>query len=311
MYGCGNFNKETEMRMKKSVVTIGVFDGVHIGHRAVIKRTVDRAKAIGAISVVVTFDPHPLKVLGAGHLVPSLTSLKHRVNAIKALGAGKVVIMKFNKRLAAMEPRAFIMNIIRKELNGVEIFVGEDFCFGRGAGADMKTLKRIGRTAGLKVHSVKAIKRDGKIISSSEIRRLIVAGRIKEASRLLGRPFSILGTVISGAKLARVLGYPTANINPHHEAMLPSGVYAVRVKFNNRVFKGVMNIGIRPTFYDHGRDVEPSIEVHIFGFHGSIYNKDLEIVFVKRIRAEKKFNTIDSLIQQVRTDERTAKRLLS
>ncbi|MCX5667493.1 MAG: riboflavin biosynthesis protein RibF, partial [Candidatus Omnitrophica bacterium] len=259
----------------------------------------------------VTFDPHPLKVLGADHLVPSLMSLKHRVNAIKGLGVDKVIVMKFDKRLSEMEPGGFIKNVIQKELNAQEIFVGEDFCFGKAAGADIKALKRIGGTAGLKVYSVKAVKRDGQVISSSEIRRLVVAGGIKEASELLGRPFSILGTVVSGAKLARVLGYPTANINPHHEAMPPSGVYAVKVKLGKKLFKGVMNIGVRPTFYDHGMEPEPSIEVHIFGFHGSIYGKDLEIVFVKRMRAEKKFNTIDSLIEQVRTDEKSAKRLLS
>ena len=297
--------------MKKSVVTIGVFDGVHVGHQAVIKKTVNRARVAGAVSVVVTFDPHPLKVLGASHLVPSLMSLKHRVNIIKGLGVDRVIVMKFDKRLSGMEPDVFIRNVIKKELNAVEIFVGEDFCFGKGAWADIKTLKRIGEAAGLKVYPVKAVKISGRTISSSEIRKLVVAGRIREASKLLGRPFSILGTVVSGARLARVLGYPTANINPHHEAMPPSGVYAVRVKFNKKLFKGVMNIGVRPTFYDHGRDTEPSIEVHIFGFHGSIYGKDLEIVFVKRMRPEKKFNTIDSLIKQVKRDEKSARRLLS
>ncbi len=297
--------------MKKSVVTIGVFDGVHIGHRAVIKKIVRRAKAVGAVSIVVTFDPHPLKVLGAGHLVPSLMSLKHRVRAIKDMGVDKVMVMKFDRRLSGMDPDGFIKNIIRKRLNAVEVFVGEDFCFGKGAGADIRALKRIGTAAGLKVYPVPAVRSEGRIISSSGIRGLVSAGRIREASKLLGRPFSILGTVVSGAKLARVLGYPTANINPHHEAMPPSGVYAVNVKLNKRLLKGVMNIGVRPTFYDHGRDAEPSIEAHIFDFHGSIYGKDLEIIFVKRIRAEKKFNTIDSLIAQVRRDEKAAKRLLA
>ena len=298
-------------KKNESIATIGVFDGVHIGHRAVIKKVVDRAKAVGTVSVVVTFDPHPLKVLGAGHLVPSLMSLKHRVDTIKKMGVDKVIIMKFDKRLSRMEPGRFIGDVIRKELNAREIFVGEDFCFGKGAGANIKALKRIGRMSGLKVYPVRAVKRNGQVISSSEIRRLIVSGKIKEASGLLGRPFSILGTVVSGARLARALGYPTANINPHHEAMPPGGVYAVRVKLNKKLFKGIMNIGTRPTFYDHGKDIEPSIEVHIFGFRGSIYGKDMEIVFVKRMRPEKKFNTIDSLIEQVKRDEKAAKKLLS
>lgn len=298
------------MSIKRSVVTIGVFDGVHMGHQAVIKKIVDRAKAIGAMSIAVTFDPHPLKVLGAGRLVPSLMSLKHRVNLIKGLGVDKVVVIKFDKRLSGMEPGVFIKNIIQKELNAAELFVGEDFCFGKGAGADMKALKRIGETSGLKARSVKAVRRNGRTISSSEIRRLVVAGKIKEASGLLGRPFSILGTVVSGAKLARVLGYPTANINPHHEAMPPSGVYAVRVKFKGRFFNGVMNIGVRPTFYNHGRDEEPSIEVHIFGFHGRIYGRDLEIIFDAKLRNEIRFKTIDSLVAQIKDDALRAQLLL-
>ena len=296
---------------KYSIVTIGVFDGVHIGHQAVIKKVVHRARAIGAISVTITFDPHPMTVLSPGHFVPRLISLKHRVRLIKDLGIDKVQVINFDKRIANMPPEKFVKDIVAGRLNAKEIFVGEDFCFGRHAGADIKELKRIGEMAGLKVHPVKAVKRDGRIISSSEIRRLVVAGKIKEASDLLGRPFSILGTVVSGAKLARVLGYPTANINPHHEAIPPSGVYAVKVKLDKKLLKGVMNIGVRPTFYDHGRDTEPSIEVHIFSFHGSVYGRDLEIIFVKRMRAEKKFNTIDSLIEQVRKDEKAAKRLLS
>ena len=189
--------------------------------------------------------------------------------------------------------------------------MGEDFCFGRGAKAGVKELKIIGRKYGLKIHAVKHLKRAGSIVSSSLIRRLVIAGRISEASKLLGRPFSILGTVVGGAKLARSLGYPTANVNPHHEAIPPSGVYAVKVKFKERFFKGIMNIGIRPTFYDRGTDEEPSIEVHIFNFHGKIYGKDLEIIFADKLRNEKKFKTIDSLVRQIKKDEALARRNLS
>lgn len=299
------------MSIKGSVVTIGVFDGVHIGHRAVIKKVVQRAQAIGEIGVAVTFDPHPMTILSTGHFVPSLISLKHRIRLIKDLGIDKVQVINFDKRIAKMLPEKFVKDIVIKKLNAKEIFVGEDFCFGAGAQADAKALKEIGRAYGLKVSIVKHVKKDGAIVSSSIIRKFVIKGEIDMASRLLGRPYSILGTVVGGAKLARILGYPTANLNPHHEAVPPNGVYAVKVKFNGKFFKGVMNIGVRPTFYDHGHDKEPSIEVHIFGFHGSIYGKDLEILFVKRIRAEKKFNTIDSLIEQVRKDEKAAKGLLT
>lgn len=296
---------------KHSVVTIGVFDGVHIGHKAVIKKVAMRAKALGANSAVVTFDPHPLKVLSPRHFIPSLISLKHRIKLIKELGIDKVLVMKFDKRMAGMPPAKFIKDIIIKKLNAEEIFVGEDFCFGSRAQADVNALKAIGKRFGLKVNVIRHIKQRGVPVSSSAIRRLVINGIINKASELLGRPYSILGTVVSGSHLGHLLGYPTANINPHHEAIPPSGVYAVRVKFKGRPYKGVMNIGTRPTFYDHGRDKEPSIEVHIFDFNERIYGKDLEIIFVKELRGERKFKQIDSLIEQIKKDSRQARMVLS
>ena len=268
------------------------------------------AKAIGAKSVVVTFDPHPLKVLSPGHFVPSLISVKHRVKLIKELGIDRVIVMSFNKKTALMPAEKFIKDIVIKNLNAKEIFVGEDFCFGKNAAGHAQTLKSIGKKEGIKVNIVQHVKKEGLVVSSSLIRKLIVSGQIDKASRLLGRAYSILGTVVGGSKLARKLGYPTANINPHHEAIPPSGVYAVRVRFKERLFNGVMNIGVRPTFYSCGRDEEPSVEVHIFDFSSRIYGKDLEILFVKKLRDEKKFKTIDSLIEQIKNDEALARKVL-
>jgi riboflavin kinase/FMN adenylyltransferase len=193
-----------------------------------------------------------------------------------------------------------------KKFRARAIVVGEDFRFGKDASSGIQDLVRIARARSVKVDIVRHLKRGGKIISSTIIRKMVLKGRIDKASELLGRPFSILGTVVGGARLARKLGYPTANVNPHHEAMPPSGVYAVRIKFGSRLYNGVMNIGVKPTFYDHGRDREPSIEVHIFGFRQRIYGRDLEITFVRRLRAEKKFKTIDSLIRQIKRDESEA-----
>lgn len=294
-----------------SVVTIGVFDGVHIGHKAIIKKVAMRAKMIGLKSVVVTFDPHPLKVLRPRHFVPSLISLKHRVKLIKDIGIDNVLVMKFSKKIASMPPEKFVNDIIIRRLNAKEIFVGEDFCFGKGAKGHVDILKAIGRMKGLKVNVIQHVKKERVIVSSSLIRRLVVNGQIDKVSRLLGRQYSILGTVVGGSKLARLLGYPTANINPHHEAIPPGGVYAVKVRFKKKLFKGIVNIGVRPTFYDHGRDEEPSIEAHIFDFGYRIYGLDLEILFVKKLRNEKKFKTIDSLVEQIKKDERIARRCLA
>jgi len=295
------------MSVKNSVVTIGVFDGVHIGHRAIIKKVAREARTEGLESVVITFDPHPLKILKPHSFIPSLISLRHRVRLLKELGIDRVLVMKFDRKMAGLPAEKFIKDIIADRLRAKEIFVGEDFLFGKGASADTDELKTIAARFSMNVRVIRHVKVAGRIVSSSLIRRLVMNGDIKYASRLLGRPFSILGTVVRGAKLARRLGYPTANVNPHHEAMPPGGVYAVKVKFKGRALKGVMNIGIRPTFYDHGRDEEPSIEVHIFDFHGRIYGRDLEIIFVRKLRDEKKFNTIDSLIMQIKRDEQAAR----
>lgn len=294
---------------KHSIITIGVFDGVHRGHTAVIKKVVEKARKKHLQSIAVTFDPHPMKVLSGRQNVPSLISLKHRIRLIKELGIDKVIVMKFDKKLACMPAEKFIKNIIVNSLQAKEVFVGEDFCFGKGAKTGVTKLKEIGVQYSLKVNIIKHVKLGSRIVSSSLIRKLVVDGHIKEASHLLGRPYSVLGTVVGGSKLARSLGYPTANLNPHHEAVPPSGVYAVKVRFMGRLYRGVMNIGVRPTFYE-GRDKEPSIEVHIFNFHKRIYGKDLESIFVKRLRNEKKFKTIDSLIKQIKKDEAAAQKLL-
>jgi riboflavin kinase/FMN adenylyltransferase len=292
--------------MSGSVVTIGVFDGVHIGHRAVISRAVALARRSRLKSVVVTFDPHPLKVLRGRKAPPSLISLKHRIALIRDLGADSVIVARFDRSFARTSAEKFVSDLLVKKFRARAIVVGEDFRFGKDASSGIQDLVRIARARSVKVDIVRHLKRGGKIISSTIIRKMVLKGRIDKASELLGRPFSILGTVVGGARLARKLGYPTANVNPHHEAMPPSGVYAVRIKFGSRLYNGVMNIGVKPTFYDHGRDREPSIEVHIFGFRQRIYGRDLEITFVRRLRAEKKFKTIDSLIRQIKRDESEA-----
>jgi len=298
------------MKTKNSVITIGVFDGVHIGHKAVIKKVVKKAKSAGLKSAVVTFDPHPLKILDPNHFVPSLIALKHRIDLIKGLGIDEVLVMKFNKNVAKLSPEKFVEDILIKKMGAKYIVVGEDFCFGKGALAGTEKLKTISKERSVKIEIVSPVKKNSHIISSTVIRRLIMNGDIHRASQLLGRPFSILGTVIKGTKLARTLGYPTANLNPHHEVIPPVGVYAVKIRLKGKTYSGVMNIGVRPTFYNYGHDKEPEIEVHIFNFHGKIYGKDLEVIFVRKIRDERKFKTIDSLIEQIKKDSAKAEKLL-
>lgn len=298
------------MSIKRSIITIGVFDGVHIGHRTVISKVLKRANVKRAKSVVVTFDPHPMKALKSGQEVPSLISLKHRIGLLKKLGVDKVMVLKFDHKMAVMKPERFIKDILIGRADAGEIFVGEDFRFGRNARAGIAGLKHLGEKEGLKVHVVKHIKKNGRIVSSSLIRQAVSLGRTREASMLLGRPYSILGTVVSGSRLGRRLGYPTANVNPHHEAIPPSGVYAVKIRYAGRLYGGVLNIGVRPTFYNYGKDREPSIEVHIFGFRKRIYGRDLEIIFIKRLRGEKRFKRVDSLVKQIKSDTNRARKVV-
>ena len=292
-----------------SIVTIGVFDGVHIGHKKIITDVVRRAHAMKLKSVAVTFDPHPFKVLNPRYKIPSLVSLKHRLRLIKELGIDTVAVLNFTKFVARLAPECFVKNILINKLGAKEIIVGENFYFGKGARSGAGALKRIGEDLGLKVRIVKSVKKDGKVVSSSAIRRLITGGKLSAASELLGRSVSVLGTVVGGSRFARVLGYPTANINPHHEVIPPFGVYAVKVRFSNRLYRGMLNIGTQPTFFS-SRDKEPKIEAHIFGFNKRIYGRDIEVLFVKKLRNEKKFTGETGLIRQIRKDEKAAKQIV-
>ena len=301
--------KALEDCIKGSAVTIGVFDGLHIGHTAIIKKVVASARKAYHSSVVVTFDPHPLKVLRPDCKVPSLISLKHRIKLIKELGVNILVIVKFSRSFSNMSPEKFIKNILVDKLHAKEIYVGENFYFGEGARADAEILRRLSGRYDFRVTTVKPVKILGHIVSSSLLRELIVKGELHKATRLLGRPVSVFGTVVKGSGIARGLGCPTANINPHHEIIPPRGVYAVRVISGKREFRGIVNIGFRPTFYS-SRDEEPTVEVHLFGYKGNLYNKEIEVYFIKKIRDERKFRSKDALIKQIKSDMALARKML-
>ncbi len=288
-----------------SAVTIGVFDGIHIGHKAVIGRAIEASRKNGLVSAVLTFDPHPLKLINPSSNVPNLISLDHRIRLIENMGADLTVVLDFTKPVSRLSPEDFVSDILIEGMNAKEIYVGENFFFGRNAEAGTRELAEIAGRYGVKVEVVRPVRRLGVIVSSSAIRRLILNGNIGKAALFLGRPVSVLGTVVKGISLARELGFPTANINPHHEVVPPGGVYAVRVKVADTLKKGVVNIGLRPTFYS-SRDLEPTIEVHIFDFNERIYDQDLEVLFIKKLRDEKRFDDKKALIRQIRQDARNA-----
>jgi len=278
--------------LANSVVAIGVFDGIHRGHRRVLKAAVKKAIAVGSKSVVLTFWPHPQRE-------KILYSLEHRLRLMADLGINVCIVARLNNRISSMSPKDFISDVLCKRIRAGYVYVGKDFKFGRGAGGNFSLLKKLGVEYGLKARGFDIVKSLNRPISSTLIRGLIAYGDIKTAGSLLGRKVSILGTVIRGRSLGKSLGFPTANIDPHHEVIPPSGIYAVRIIFNGRAYKGICYIGIRSTITAAKKI---NIEVHIFNFSRTIYGEYLEIQFLKRIRADMKFPSLRLLAKQIKKD---------
>lgn len=299
-------------KLKNPVVAIGIFDGIHRGHKKLLRRVIEAARLIKGTSVVVTFDPHPSNILDMIGAAPLLVSLKHRLHLIAAEGIDAAYVLNFNKTLARYTAPEFVKKILVKKIGARAVIIGSDFRFGKDKKGDIGLLESMGKKFGFSVEEVPLFGVGPKPVSSTRIRGLISSGRLKEASRLLGRPVSVLGTVIRGSKRGRILGYPTANINPHHETIPPSGVYAVYAMFNKKRYKGILNIGFRPTFNKDHRppQKEPVIEVHLFGFDKGIYGKDIEVIFTRKLREEKRFSGREALVKQIRIDEHAANVLL-
>ncbi|MCX5687767.1 MAG: bifunctional riboflavin kinase/FAD synthetase [Candidatus Omnitrophica bacterium] len=274
-----------------TVVTIGIFDGVHKGHQAILRKVLEEAKKLRLKSVVVTFDPHPVKVLSLGVKIPFLISLEHRIKLIKSLGIDNCVVIKFTKEFAKLSPEEFTKYILADKLNIKALVTGENFLFGFKEKGDARLLKRLSKVYNFKFYSVSPLEVRGEYVSSTRIRKAIEKGDLKLASKLLSRPVTILGTVVKGKALGRKIGFPTANIDPHHESIPPSGVYSVDVALEGKFYRGILNIS------NHN-----IIEVHIFNFNKNIYGKDIEVIFKQKIRDEKKFNSLQALQRQIQLD---------
>lgn len=296
IYGINKIRK-----FRKPVVALGVFDGVHLGHKRILKAAVNKARSIKGTSMVVTFWPDP-------HREESLYSLEHRLRLIGGIGIDICIVIRFNKAFAQISAENFIKNILVNKVEAQYIYVGRNFRFGKQAKGDYKTLERLSRMYNFKSKLFDMVKIDNRPISSTYIRSLITKGELSAAEKLLSRPVSILGRVIRGESLATKLGFPTANINPHHEVLPHSGIYAVSIIYNNKKFNGACYIGRRPTFKPRR---QKHVEVHIFGFKKNIYGKYLEIQFVKKIRNDKKFSSKKSLTSQIKKDIICAKKFFS
>lgn len=299
--------KNITTRFTNSVVTLGNFDGLHLGHQELIKMVIKRARETGAVSLVVTFRPHPLKILAPEKCPPLISIYEEKIGLFEKLGIDVLVKIPFTMDFSAMAPEDFVKDVLCGLLGAKEIFVGYNYRFGRGRQGNVQTLKKLGEKFGFVVREVQQISLAGEVISSSKIRHLLRDGEVEHASKLLGRTYAVTGLVVKGDGRGRGLGFPTANIVPKHAIIPANGVYAARLYVRDRLYDGIANIGLRPTFQEKSL----TIEVHVFDFDEDIYHEEVSLYFVKKIREEKKFRNADALITQINADIKTAKDILA
>ncbi len=295
----------SETKQKDVVISFGVFDGVHIGHQALIKRLLDRAKELNTESVILTFDPHPA-LSTKGQAPPSITTKEKKIELLKFYGVSKVVVEDFNEQFSRLLPEEFVYNILINKYHAKNIIVGYDCTFGKDRTGDKFLLKKLGEKYGVLVEIVDPILVDGDIVSSTRLRNAVQQGDFETATKLLGRFYSISGIVIPGKGVGHKIGRATANIQTKNEVLPLSGVYAVKVVLTSQSYDGILNIGLQPTIGDG----QFRIEVHLLDFDGRIYGSEIEVFFVKRIREEKKFDNIRELVDQIGKDEMVAREIL-
>lgn len=289
-------------------LAIGVFDGVHLGHQRVIGQARDDARTAGGTSVVLTFDPHPLRVLVPDKAPRLLTSTEHKLALMEKLVVDACLLLPFDKAFSLTPPEQFIDTVARQSNQLQEICVGTRFRFGHNRAGDVRLMEALAPQYGFVAKEIKPVTLGEEMISSTAVRQHVLNGRLDRAAAMLGRPFSILGTVEPGDHRGRELGFPTANLNPHNEVLPPDGVYAVRVAIDTKSFGGVVNIGVRPTF----TDAQPRhvLEVHILNFSRDLYGREIEVLFLSKLRDEQKFASVDALKAQITTDLGKARQLL-
>lgn len=299
---------EVGRHYRRVCMAVGVFDGVHRGHQKVLGQAIQTARARAAAAVALTFDPHPDRVLRPASAPPLLTSTDHKLRLLKSVGLDGCVVMTFDNALAATAAEDFVARWVR-EVPGLEyVCVGPGFRFGRQRRGNVAMLAKLGERWGFVAEEVPGERLGEELISSTAIRQHVQAGRLDVAAAMLGREFSILGTVVPGDQLGRELGFPTANVDPHNEVTPPPGVYAVRVEHAGNWYGGMANIGTRPTVCDGAADLR--LEVHIFDFAGDLYGAELEVVFVRRLRDEQRFGSLETLRRQLRADQAAARAAL-
>ena len=289
-------------------MTIGVFDGVHIGHQAVLTHVVDRARSMGVAAVAMTFDPHPIKLLRPGVAPRLLTTLEQRLALIAQTGIETSLVVPFTHRLARMSAADFVRDVLVDRLAVREVYIGDNFRFGADRGGDVELLTSMGAELGFEAAAAPIVEAEGSVVSSTRVRQAVADGRVEEVVALLGRSVFLDGAVLEGKRLGRTLGFPTLNIEVENELSPSNGVYitAVHIPSFARTFPAVTNIGVRPTFNGGHRVVE----AHILGNVGNLYGTHIRIQFVERIRDEVAFRTAAELVERMKEDVEETLRIL-
>jgi riboflavin kinase / FMN adenylyltransferase len=299
------------LNLRRPVVTLGIFDGMHRGHRFLIDRLISRSKEMNGESVVITFNPHPRLVLDNNNPdLRFLTSFREKVAIFENTGIDHLIVIEFTREFSRIPACDFVKNILVSKINARHLIVGHDHHFGYRGKGNFNTVKSCAELNGISAEQVSGFMYGKSAVSSSLIRDLLSGGKTEQANELLGYNYSIRGTVIEGKKLGRKIGFPTANILPEesHKLIPANGVYAVKVLYSGSNYRGVMSVGINPTV--NPESTVRSIEVNIFNFNREIYGEQIEVIFIARIRDEQKFNDLKTLANQISIDKEEALRLL-
>ncbi len=292
--------------LRGSVLSIGNFDGVHLGHQAVLVHVVERARALGTTAMAMTFDPHPIKLLRPADAPRLLTTLEQRLALIARTGIETCLLLPFTHRVARMTAEAFVRDVLVERLAVQEVYIGKNFRFGADRGGDVELLTRMGSDLGFRAASSPIVEHDGAVVSSSRVRQAVAEGRVEEAAGLLDRAVFVDGGVLEGKRLGRTLGFPTLNIEVENELEPDRGVYvtAVHIPSFNRTFPAVTNIGVRPTIYQNSLT---TVESHLLDFAADVYGERVRLFFLRRLREERTFDSATRLMAQIRIDVESAR----
>ena len=288
-------------------LAIGVFDGVHLGHQAVISTATRHAGSADGAPLVVTFDPHPVKVLRPHNAPHLLTATQHKIALIRDLGVEHLLVINFDKKFAATSPEKFVEELLAHSRPLREVCVGHEWSFGKDRRGNLDLLKRLGAQFDFNVVGIPPVLVSGEVVSSTAIRQAVEKGDFPKAAEMLGREYTILGMVTRGDNLGKKIGFPTANLSAHSEQFPPNGVYLAKAWIRGVSYHGVINLGYRPTV-SSGKS-ERVLEIHLLDFNRGIYGEDVEVQFVSYLRPEKKFDNVDALARQIALDVQQAREL--